>query len=455
MIRMAAGGQNRQMTEDRDQWADNLSAEHSGGWLTGFFAEENRLDRRAKLRLASWGVGAVGAVTLAVLASQFSAQSRREQLAATDLLARQAQQIELVARQTQTDSRRLSAAVDTLNSDRDRLFSRVTSVEQGLESVTGTIKRQAAAVVAPPVIASGPAVPLAAAPPQAAAEAQGLPPVTPPPSIGPVATAPPVQIASAKSIAVAPPQAAPARALPVAPVPVAAEPATKSTVIGPTLMPAPLMAEKSMMGPPDSAAMPLSEPTHKIAEKFEKSDKTDKPATVLASAQTVDTAPTAAELPAVPVQRTEFGIDLGGANTIDGLRALWRGRVASNKALDRLRPIIVLREFPNGPGMQLRLVAGPIGDAAAAKLCAALNSSERPCETSVFEGQRLAMKSESSPKNETKGAETPVAPIKPIRPTRRKRGAPPVELRSEVPAAKPEEPAPKPAPSVTSFLGLR
>ena len=54
-----------------------------------------------------------------------------------------------------------------------------------------------------------------------------------------------------------------------------------------------------------------------------------------------------------------------------------------------------MKERNNGLGMQLRLVAGPLSDAAAAaKICAALIESERSCETSVFDGQRLAIKSD-------------------------------------------------------------
>ena len=97
------------------------------------------------------------------------------------------------------------------------------------------------------------------------------------------------------------------------------------------------------------------------------------------------------------MQRTEFGVDLGAANSIDGLRALWRGLLKSNAALTALRPIIVVKERSNGLGMQLRLVAGPLSDAAAAaKICAGLVESERSCETSVFDGQRLAMKSDDA-----------------------------------------------------------
>jgi hypothetical protein len=53
--------------------------------------------------------------------------------------------------------------------------------------------------------------------------------------------------------------------------------------------------------------------------------------------------------------------------------------------------MIVIKENNNGLGMQLRLVAGPINDAAAAaKICASLTVSDRGCSTAVFEGQRLA-----------------------------------------------------------------
>ena len=111
---------------------------------------------------------------------------------------------------------------------------------------------------------------------------------------------------------------------------------------------------------------------------------------------------------AAAVQRTEFAVDVGGANSLDGLRALWRGLVKSNTALAALRPIIVVKEGSNGLGMQLRLVAGPLGDAAAAaKICAALIEGQRPCETTVFDGQRLAIKADEPPVSITP------APVKP------------------------------------------
>jgi hypothetical protein len=102
----------------------------------------------------------------------------------------------------------------------------------------------------------------------------------------------------------------------------------------------------------------------------------------------------------VTVQRTEFAVDVGGANSVGGLRALWRGllKSRSNAPLAALQPIIVVKESSTGLGMQLRLVAGPLSDAAAAaKICAAMLENERLCETTVFDGQRLTMKSENTP----------------------------------------------------------
>src|SRR6185503_10816529 len=97
----------------------------------------------------------------------------------------------------------------------------------------------------------------------------------------------------------------------------------------------------------------------------------------------------------VAIQRTQFGVDLGSANSLPGLRALWRGllKSRSNVQLAALRPIIVIKESTNGLGMQLRLVAGPLNDAgAAARICAILTENKRPCETTIFDGQRLSLK---------------------------------------------------------------
>jgi hypothetical protein len=181
------------------------------------------------------------------------------------------------------------------------------------------------------------------------------------------------------------------------------------------------MPAKSIMAPPDPAAGKLIEP------EPPPSVVTAAPMPeVVAAADHADAEPPYA--PKLAVQRTEFGVDVGGANSVNGLRALWRGLLKSraNAPLAALRPIIVVKEANNGLGMQLRLVAGPLGDAAAAaKICATLTANNRTCETTVFDGQRLAIK-----------AEDPPAAVKPAPPWRR--AVPKRAAVVEEPAKKPE-----------------
>ena len=389
-----------------DQLAGNFETENAGGLLSGLLAEEDDFDRRSLWRLGSWGVGAVGAVVIAVLANQSSVGWRRDQVAAADL-ARQTQQIQFVAKESQNETRRLAYAIDTLNGDRDRLYSRVTSLEQGLDSVTGSIARQNSGAGAPPV----------ASPPAASTEPQ---PVTQnaapaPPAVAAVATAAPAATEKPRLDVAEPVQA---------------------TVASATTSAMPLMASKSIMAPPDSAAGKLIEP--------------QAPANAVTAApmpEVVGSIPPAdnAELDTkVDVQRTEFAVDVGTARSIGGLRVLWRGLLKSNAALATLRPVIAVKEGNNGLGMQLRLVAGPLGDAAAAaKICAALIEGQRTCETTVFDGQRLAMTADQAP------ASVKPASIKPVssKPSRRRGYAKPAA--TAVPEKKPD------GPTLSSLFGRR
>jgi hypothetical protein len=91
--------------------------------------------------------------------------------------------------------------------------------------------------------------------------------------------------------------------------------------------------------------------------------------------------------------RTEFGVDIGGAPSLAALRTAWE-RIRRNHAslLDGLRPVIAVRESRSGQ-VELRLVVGPIGNAAAAaKLCAALAGAGLSCQPTMFDGQRLALR---------------------------------------------------------------
>jgi hypothetical protein len=165
-----------------------------------------------------------------------------------------------------------------------------------------------------------------------------------------------------------------------------------------TAAPPPLMASKSMLAPPDTPAAKLIEP-ETPAKAVMAAPMPDVVASV-APAEDAGQDEPAAAAPRLAVQRTEFGVDVGGANSVGGLRALWRGllKSKSNASLTTLRPIIVVRENNSGLGMQLRLVAGPLNDAAAAaKICATLIESQRPCETTLFDGQRLTIKADDPP----------------------------------------------------------
>src|SRR6266849_1327562 len=199
------------MAKNTDHLARSFETENTGGLLTGFLAEEDELDRSALWQLGSWGAASVGAVIVALLASQSSIGLRRDQVVAADLV-RQSQQIQAVARESQNETRRLTSAVDTLNSDRDRLYSRVTVLEQGLDSVTGAIGRQNSAPASAQVASTS----------SPRAETQPAPQ-------GPAPA----------------PASSPGQGPPNAP---AVTPAT------------PLMTSKSIMAPPDSAAGKLIEP---------------------------------------------------------------------------------------------------------------------------------------------------------------------------------------------------
>jgi hypothetical protein len=429
----------------------------------GFFAEENEFDRRSLLRIGAWGAIAVGAVVLAVISNQSSLGWHREQLAVGDL-ARQAQQIQQIAKEGQNETRRLASAVDTLNNDRDRLYSRVTVLEQGLDSVTGAIARQntpppAAAVApapAPMAATEPPATPPAATPaPAPQAKAQPAPPPkqqaappnqqastspsqSPPPAVTPVASALaplPVEPEKPHTDVAAKPELAPTATSP-------AQFASSASALAATSAPPPLIPAKSMMGPPDPAAPKLIEVPKPAAQA-------GLPAVAAATPpkdqSMPDAPPNAPSGPPseVTIQHTDFAVDLGSANSVGGLRALWRGLVKSNGELAELHPIIVVKESTTGLGMQLRLAAGPLHDAAAAaKICAALTENKRACETTVFDGQRLTMAADDA-----HAAEKPAAEVKPA-PNTYRHGYYPKR-------AKRDDPPPAPQTStLSSLLGV-
>lgn len=416
------------MAKDSDPRAG--TSENTGGLVSSILAEENEFDRRLLWRLGSWGFAAVVAVAIAVMANQAQFGWRRDQVAAADLAqqAQQAQQIQQLARETQNEARRLAAAVDTLNNDRDRLYTRVTAIEQGLDSVTGAVARQNTAASAS---APSPAAP--AKPHQASSDPTTLPLQPAAPAVAPVASAPAAPGEKPRAEAAPQEQAQPP---PAAATSVASAP--------PSAPGLPLVASKSMMSPPDPAAAKLVQPEKTAKPKTEAAPQ---PETAVAASPPAQEPEAESDLPKIPAQRTEFAVDLGSAHSIGGLRALWRGLVKANPDLAALRPIIIIRENRTGAGMQLRLGAGPLLDAAAAaKICATLAGIERGCETAVFDGQRLAMKTE------TKAERTPPpGAVKPTaQPHEQQRKSTKRSKSEEPPAAKPEPPS-----AVSSFFGRK
>lgn len=331
--------------------ADDVDA-HDLGVPVGLIMDEDIYDRRTPWRLASWGVAAVGAVTIAVLANQTYVRKQQDRVAAADL-TRQSEQIQTVARENHNDIRRLSAAIDTLNSDRDRLYARATALEQELESVTGSIARQNAAF----------SLHAASIPPLTIPDLKTAAPKTTTPPSRVTATGQPQPLPPSQSGGSVPPSAATAN--PTAP-------AVETTQTATTTSATTTSADPSK--PPEA-----------------KSETTNAGADVTASIGT-EPAPTAE----VAAPRTRFGVDLGTARSLDGLRALWRRlTTAYPSVFVDLRPVVGLKERRGPAGVELRLIAGPLDDAArAAEVCAAVAANRHGCATTTFEGQQLAMEAE-------------------------------------------------------------
>jgi hypothetical protein len=86
----------------------------------------------------------------------------------------------------------------------------------------------------------------------------------------------------------------------------------------------------------------------------------------------------------------DFAIDIGGATTFDGLRALWNSvRGATADLFEDLHPMVAARENKSR-GVDLRLIVGPIASTeAATQMCATLLAARRHCQMTIFEGQPL------------------------------------------------------------------
>jgi hypothetical protein len=376
------------MANDKHQLAE-MTADHTQGWLANVLAEEGEWSRLSLWQLGSWAAAAIGAIIVAFISVHFPIGLRQEQAAADDLV-RQSQQIQWIAKDSQSETRRLASALEILNSDRDRLFARVTAVEQGLDSVTGSVARQTAPTS---LVMSSASQPLNLSP----APTLSTPPsFSAPPSEAETASkSAPVEQKVTTSLVAAPKEAmktSPAKASSDTSALKPFETQPLPPVVGTTLE----KASDESTGvaaspkPPESKTLESKTSTSNVAELKVLEPKMPERKAM----EAMETSRAVGDQAEVAVQRTVFGVDLGGANSVDGLRGLWQSLVKSNAPLvASLQPIIAIKERRNGLGMQLRLVAGPLNDAAAAaKICADLAQTNRACETAVYDGQRLVLK---------------------------------------------------------------
>lgn len=103
-------------------------------------------DKVGLVRLTSWATAAALALTVAALASLSATGSQRLGVAVAAFTGGETPQArtQLASRTTdiENERRRLNDAIRLLASDRDRLITRVGSIERNLDDITGSIARQ-------------------------------------------------------------------------------------------------------------------------------------------------------------------------------------------------------------------------------------------------------------------------------------------------------------------------
>lgn len=303
------------MARDRDPPFQRAGKDDPDGWLEGMVADEDGGDKAIYWRMSTWAFAAVAAVALGVVAQRSSLDPWTSETTAKYFEAKTAQ-AETVSREAQFEARRLAAAIETLNNDRDRIYARLSSIEQGFESVTGSIKAQETAIAKLPQKLAEPASP------------------------------------------------------PVIPSAPASQPSAGDS-----------SAAQSISRSADGNEIPLGR-TGSIELSPDAGNSSLHP-------KSTDT----------PVIATEFGIDLGAATSMDGLRKIWRStRAVHTAALAGLTPIVTIEERGANQPLRFRLVAGPLRNAAdAARLCVLLMEKAKDCKTSVFDGQRLQVTENAEP----------------------------------------------------------
>jgi hypothetical protein len=238
------------------------------------------------------------------------------------------------------ETQRLQEQVRLLVADQDRLIQRIGALERSLDDVTGSIRRQESEA-------------------KRKAEAQTAA------STGPVSTVSWPAIITAISTSAPAPDLPPDDAL------------ADTTASIPRGTPV----------PPSRPATSEDETDESIGRTSAVPAVAPLPPPVQPDTKEASTNPAA---PSTPAKRIVHGIDLGGATSVERLRAMWRG-LQSNEAtlLQGLRPLALMSGTRRGRP-DVRLIAGPVASAKDAnKLCSALLNAGRYCEPAVFAGHRL------------------------------------------------------------------
>ncbi len=218
----------------------------------------------------------------------------------TQELGRQTQEFRRQTQELNTQAQQLRETVRQLSADRDQLKTRISLLEQNLEDVTGTIKRQAQQ-------------------PAPAPKEQTATATQPPPAI----TAPPTTTASIGETALRPSTP---------------PPATEQAAV-----PVPQMR---------TAALPTAQ----------------------------------------PIEKREFGVDLGGATSLEHLRIAW-ATIKANAGPDLvgMRPTYAQRPRANGAIEYRLVVVGSFQDTTeAAALCKQLTAVKLNCRPGQYRVTQLA-----------------------------------------------------------------
>lgn len=353
---------------------------------------------RSLLRLAGWGFCAALALGVTVTLTQTERGAERVQQAVASLYTPEKAETARVPAvapapavtvaeksfDAEQETIRLASQLRSLTADRDRLAARVAVLERNFDDITGSVKQIATSRITPP--------PAKIETPKPEAKAEVKPDVKPEPAaraelprLEPIRD----QHEPAKTAATSPsshPQSTAATATPAATPPSISPPAVMAAA------PSPRPANDNQRpatppGPRVAETTPAAQPAPPVVRLVPVPDKSKEVAS-----HTANTEPQLAtgSIPAKP----EFAIDLGGASTVDALRALWDSTKAAHAPLlDKLQPAAILRPTGRNGTPQLRLMAGPFTEAStAAAVCRAFAQGRGTCRPFAFDGQKLPLR---------------------------------------------------------------